>query len=143
MNGVISGVGIYLLGLLTGILMPLAKDNASAALAIRKKIDDALFDLDEFLKLEPSDLRNIPADFAEKLALELRQDLHSMRWYRFFKFWLGLPPEKDLRAAIEKLSEITLRLHPKPGLYDFEYAGEALPIGREVKMLLRRRWSVF
>ena len=143
MNGVLSGIGIYLLGLLTGILMPLAKDHASAALAIRKKIDDALFDLDEFLKLEPSDLRNIPADFAEKLALELRQDLHSMRWHRFFKFWLGLPPEKDLRAAIEKLSEITLRLHPKPGLYDFEHAGEALPIGREVKMLLRRRWSVF
>jgi hypothetical protein len=143
MNGVISGIGIYLLGLLTGILMPLAKDNASAALAIRKKIDDTLFDLDEFLKLDPSDLRNIPADFAEKLALELRQDLHSMRWYRFFKFWLGLPPEKDLRAAIEKLSEITLRLHPKPGQYDFEYAGEALPIGREVKMLLRRRWSLF
>ena len=68
MNGVISGIGIYLLGLLTGILMPLAKDNASAALAIRKKIDDTLFDLDEFLKLDPSDLRNIPADFAEKLA---------------------------------------------------------------------------
>jgi hypothetical protein len=143
MNSAISGIGLYLLGLLTGILMPLAKDNASAALDLRKKIGDALFDLDEFLKLEPRDLRNIPADFAEKLALELRQDLHSMRWYRFFKFWLGLPREKDLRAAIGKLSEITLRLQPKPGLCNFEYAGEALPIAKEVKILLRHRWSVF
>jgi len=65
-----------------------------------------------------------------------------MRWYRFFKFCLGLSPEKDLHAAIEKLSEITLRLQPKPGLYDYEYAGEALAIAKEVKMLLRRRWNV-
>jgi hypothetical protein len=110
---------------------------------LRKKIADAVFDLDEFLKYEPRNLRNVRGDFGKDLALELRQGLHSMWRYRFFKFWLGLPPKKDLRAAVEKLSEITLCLELKPGLVDFDRMGQALPIGREVRMLLRRRWSVF
>ena len=138
-----SGIVFYVLGLFTGVLTPLATNNVSAALGLRKKIDDVLFDLDGFLKYKPRDLRNIQADFAVEMATDLRKTLESMRWYLVFQFLLGLPSKKDLRAAIDKLSEITSRLQPKPGLADFDRMGESLPIGREVKELLRRRWSVF
>jgi hypothetical protein len=143
MNSTVSfalGVGTGFLG---SVLSPLAKENASAALDLRKQIDGVLFVLDDFVNFTPQDLRIAEIGFAEKFATNLRRSLESVRWHWFFRWWLGLPSKKDLRTAIEKLSEITTLNTPKPGLYRFEYAAGSLPIGREVKHLLRRRRSIF
>jgi hypothetical protein len=53
MNNVISGIGVYLLGvatgLATGVLTPLAATNAALALELRSTIDGILHQLDEIL----------------------------------------------------------------------------------------------
>jgi hypothetical protein len=138
--GVVTGV---LTGFIGSVLSPLGTGNASSASDLRKKIDEVLFDLDEFVKYTPQDLRGLDFGSAVAFATDLKRSLESLRWYWFFRRLLGLPSKKDLRAAIEKLTEITTLITPQPGLYDEDRAGKSLPIGSEVQHLLRRRWSVF
>jgi hypothetical protein len=68
MNSILKGINAistpavsFALGVVTGflgsVLSPLAKENASAALDLRKKIDEVLFALDEFVNSTPQDLR--------------------------------------------------------------------------------------
>jgi hypothetical protein len=67
----------------------------------------------------------------------------EVQWYRFFEFWLGLPSKNDVRAAIEKLSEMTrcLRSAMPDGRFDLERRAQAPTLGREVMELLKRRRS--
>jgi len=107
-NNIISGIGVYLLGVVTGlmggVLTPLAATNASLALELRSTIDGILHQLDEILDKykDPYELALVQEQFFEELGSDLKQTLASVRWYRFFEFWLGLPSKNDVRAAIEK-----------------------------------------
>jgi hypothetical protein len=147
MNSTVSLAVSYVLGVVTGflgsVLSALARENASAALDLRKKIDEILSTLNDFVELTRQDLRRLNFGFADGFAIDLRRSLDSLRWHWFFRWWLGLPSKKDLQVAIEKLSEITTLITPKQGLYDFDRAEQSIPIGKEVKHLLRHRWSVF
>jgi hypothetical protein len=149
MNNVISGIGVYLLGvatgLATGVLTPLAATNAAFALELRSTIDGILHQLDEILDKykDPYELPLVQEQFFEELGSDLKQTFASVRWYRFFEFWLGLPSKNDVRAAIEKLSEMTrcLRSAMPDGRFDLERRAQAPTLGREVKELLKRRRS--
>src|SRR5260221_4590223 len=91
----------------------------------------------------PCELVLVHEQFLEKLGSDLKQTFASVRWYRFFEFWLGLPSKNDVRAAIEKLSEMTrcLRSAMPDGRFDLERRAQAPTLGREVKELLKRRRS--
>ena len=149
MNNVISGIGVYLLGVATGlaigVLTPLAATNAALALELRSTIDGILHQLDEILDKykDPYKLALVQEQFFEELGSDLKQTFASVRWYRFFEFWLGLPSKNDVRAAIEKLSEMTrcLRSAMPDGRFDLERRAQAPTLGREVKELLKRRRS--
>jgi hypothetical protein len=149
MNNVISGIGVYLLGvatgLATGVLTPLAATNAALALELRSTIDGILHQLDEILDKykDPYELALVQEQFFEELGSDLKQTFASVRWYRFFEFWLGLPSKNDVRAAIKKLSEMTrcLRSAMPDGRFDLERRAQAPTLGREVKDLLKRRRS--
>jgi hypothetical protein len=144
-NNIISGIGFYLLGVLTGALAPLAHSNASIAIELRSKINEVVYDLDAILEYEPRDLIRINSGFFGELGSDLERIFASARWYWFFKFWLGFPAKKDIRAAIEKLSEMTRRLLPVESLpIDLQRRRtEVLGLGREVREHLKRRWSLF
>jgi hypothetical protein len=150
-NSIISGIGLYLLGVVTGlmsgVLTPLAAMNASLALELRSTIDGILHQLDEILGKykDPYKLALIQEQFFEELGSNLKQTLASVRWYRFFEFWLGLPSKTDVRAAVEKLSEMTrcLGVAMHDGRFDFERRAQLPILGREVKELLKRRRSPF
>src|SRR5258706_4805230 len=113
MNNVISGIGVYLLGvatgLATGVLTPLAATNAALALELRSTIDGILHQLDEILDKykDPYELAIVQEQFFEELGSDLKQTFSSVRWFRFFEFWLGLPSKNDVLAAIETLPDMT------------------------------------
>jgi hypothetical protein len=141
-NNIISGIGLYLLGVLTGVLTPLAASNASIALELRSKIDEVLYYLGEYEARRPGDTRE---ELFEEMGSDLKQALASVRWYLIFQFLLGLPPKDNVLAAIEKLSEMTrcLRAATPEGRFDLERRAQAPTLGREVKEHLKRRWSPF
>ena len=62
-----------------------------------------LHQLDEILDKykDPYELALVQEQFFEELGSDLKQTFASVRWYRFFEFWLGLPSKNDVRAAIE------------------------------------------
>ena len=95
-------------------MTPLAATNASLALELRSTIDGILHQLDEILDKykDPYELALVQEQFFEELGSDLKQTLASVRWYRFFEFWLRLPSKTDVRAAIEKLSDMTRCLGP-------------------------------
>src|SRR5260221_733885 len=128
MNNVISGLAYHMFGfapgLAAGFLTPLAATNAALALELRSTIDGILHQLDEILDKykDPYELALVQEQFFEELGSDLKQTFASVRWYRFFEFWLGLPSKNDVRAAIEKLSEMTrcLRSAMPDGPFDPE-----------------------
>jgi len=148
-NNTISGIGLYLLGvstgILAGILSPLVKSNASIVLDLRSKINEVRYDLDVILEYEPRELIRINSGFFEQLGSDLERIFVSARWYSFFKLWLGFPAKDDMRAAIKKLSEMTQRLLPVESTpIDLDRRRtEVLGLAREVKEHLKRRWSPF
>jgi len=123
----------------------IAATNAALALELRSTIDGILHQLDEILDKykDPYELALVQEQFFEELGSDLKQTFASVRWYRFFEFWLGLPSKNDVRAAIEKLSEMTrcLRSAMPDGRFDLERRAQAPTLGREVKELLKRRRS--
>src|SRR5260221_14768363 len=133
MNNVVLGCGVYLLGvatgLATGVLPRLAASNAALALELRSTIDGILHQLDEILDKykDPYELALVQEQFFEELGSDLKHTFASVRWYRFFEFWLGLPSKNDVRAAIEKLSEMTgcLRSAMPDGRFDLESRSQA------------------
>jgi hypothetical protein len=125
-NIILSYVFAVLTGVLTGsLLVPLLTNNANSAVELRKKIQEVLRRMDQYQKVKPGTLRE---QLFEELSSDLKQALVPVRWYPIFKFLLGLPSNHDVRAAIEKLSEMTrcLRaIQPDGHHFDLERRAQA------------------
>ena len=97
MNNVISGIGVYLLGvatgLATGVLTPLAATNAALALELRSTIDGILHQLDEILDKykDPYELALVQEQFFEELGSDLKQTFASCGGIGFSNFGSDFP----------------------------------------------------
>jgi hypothetical protein len=79
------------------------------------------------------------------MSSDLKEAVDPVRWYPLCQLSLGLPSKRDIRTAIDKLSEMeSCHYAVRPdNRWDTGHQARTPVLAKEVKQILKRRWSPF